>query len=136
MHTRFIVGVIAALGSFTLAFEAIGAESPGPDFPTSSRDARTSSSSHEVTVRLPDGQSVRVGGKAGELIAEGYNLLQGRAFSSVMVPISQSTIGIHRLKPYDKAISSLLLLFRQTVTGMLLSSFIPSAQGLISERDN
>ena len=30
MHTRFIIGVIAAFGSFMLAFEAIGDESPGP----------------------------------------------------------------------------------------------------------
>jgi len=106
MHTRFIARVIASLGSFALAFEAIGAESPGPDFSTLSRDSRTSSSSREVTIRLPDGSSVRVGGKAGALIAEGFSLLQGRATSSVMVPISQSAIGIHRVKPYDKAISS------------------------------
>jgi hypothetical protein len=32
MRSRFIIGVIAAFGSFTLAFEAIGAESRGPDF--------------------------------------------------------------------------------------------------------
>ena len=105
MHTWFLVGVIARLSSFTLAFEAIGAESPGPDFPTSSRDARTSSSSREITIRLPDGQNVRVGGKVGALIAEGYSSLQGRATSSFMVPISQSAIGIHKVKPYDKAIS-------------------------------
>ncbi len=30
MHRRFIVGIIASLGSFTLVFEATGAESPGP----------------------------------------------------------------------------------------------------------
>jgi hypothetical protein len=64
MHTRFIIGVIAGVGSLTLAFEAIGAESPGPDFSTLSRDSRTSSS-REVTIRLPDGSSVRVGGKGG-----------------------------------------------------------------------
>jgi tetratricopeptide (TPR) repeat protein len=106
MHTWFLVGVIAGLSSFTLAFEAIGAESPGGDFSTLSRDSRTSSSSREVTVRLPDGQNVRVGGKAAALIAEGYSALQGKATSSSMVPISQWAIGIHRVKPYDKAISS------------------------------
>jgi tetratricopeptide (TPR) repeat protein len=49
VHTRFLVGVIAGLGSLTLAFEAIGAESPGPDFSSLPRDFRTSSSPHEVT---------------------------------------------------------------------------------------
>jgi tetratricopeptide (TPR) repeat protein len=106
VHTRFLVGVIAGLGSLTLAFEAIGAESPGPDFSSLPRDSRTSSSSRDVIIRLPDGQNVRVGGKAGALIAEGYSALQGRATSSSMVPISQWAIGIHRDRPYNKAISS------------------------------
>jgi tetratricopeptide (TPR) repeat protein len=79
MHTRFIVGLIASLGSFALTFEAIGFESPLPDFPTSS-------SAREVTVRLADGQNVRVRGKAGALIAEGHSAL--------------------RSKQYDRAISS------------------------------
>jgi Tfp pilus assembly protein PilF len=49
VHTRFLVGVISGLGSLTLAFEAIGAESPGPDFSSLPRDSRTSSSPREVT---------------------------------------------------------------------------------------
>ena len=106
MHTRFIVGVIAAFASFMLALEAIGVESPGPDFPTSSRDSRTSSSSREVTLRLPDGQNVRVEGKLAALIQEGYSALQSRATSSFTVPIGQSAIGIHRVRQYDRAISS------------------------------
>ena len=106
MHARFTIGVIAGFSWFTLAFEARGAESPGPDFPTSSPGSRTALSSREITVRLPDGQNVRIGGKTGELIAEGYSSLRGRATSSSMVPISQWAIGIHRNKPYDKAISS------------------------------
>jgi hypothetical protein len=92
MHVRFIIGVIAAFGSFTLTFEVIGAESPAPDFSTLSRDSRTPSSSREVAIRLPDGSSVRVGGKAGALIAEGYSALQGRATSSSMMSISQRAI--------------------------------------------
>jgi hypothetical protein len=32
MRTRFIACITAGFGSFTLAFEAISAESPGPDF--------------------------------------------------------------------------------------------------------
>jgi tetratricopeptide (TPR) repeat protein len=51
MHTRFIIGVIAAFGSLMLAFEAIGAESPGPDLSSLPRDSRTSSSPREVTRR-------------------------------------------------------------------------------------
>jgi tetratricopeptide (TPR) repeat protein len=63
----------------TLAFEAIGAESPGPDFSTLSRDSRTSSF-REVTIRLPDGSSVRVGGKAGALIAEGSSAARSKQY--------------------------------------------------------
>jgi tetratricopeptide (TPR) repeat protein len=48
MHARFIICVIAGVSWFTLAFEATGAESPGPDFPTLSRDSRTSSSSRDA----------------------------------------------------------------------------------------
>jgi tetratricopeptide (TPR) repeat protein len=44
MHIRLIIGVIASLGSLALTFEAIGAESPGPDVSTLPRDSRTSSS--------------------------------------------------------------------------------------------
>jgi tetratricopeptide (TPR) repeat protein len=69
MHNRFIVGVIASLGLLTLAFEAVA-----------------SSSSGEITLRLPDGPSVRVGGKLATLVQEGYS-----AFRS---------------KHYDRAISS------------------------------
>jgi tetratricopeptide (TPR) repeat protein len=86
MHTRFTIGVIAAFGSFTLAFAAIRAESPGPDLSTLPRYSRTASSSREVTIRLPDGQNVRVGGKVGALIAGGCSAA--------------------RSKQYDRAISS------------------------------
>lgn len=106
MHTKFIVGVIASFSSFTLAFKSIGAEFPGPGAEGQFLGWRASSPSREVTVRLPDGQNVRVGGKAGALIAEGCSALQGRATSSFTVPIGQSAIGIHKVKPYDKAISS------------------------------
>jgi tetratricopeptide (TPR) repeat protein len=106
MHARFTIGLIAGFSWFTLAFEATSAESPGRDFLTSPPGSRTALSSREITVRLPDGQNVRIGGKTGELIAEGYFSLQSRATSSSMVPISQWAIGIHRNKPYDKAISS------------------------------
>jgi tetratricopeptide (TPR) repeat protein len=64
MHTRLIIGVIASLGSFTLAFEATGVESSPPNF-------GTSSSSDEISIRLDDGQDVRVGRKLAALIAEG-----------------------------------------------------------------
>jgi hypothetical protein len=50
MHRTFIIGIIASLGSLALAFETTAVE---------------------VTIPLPDGSSVRVGGKAGALIAEG-----------------------------------------------------------------
>ena len=79
MDTRSIIGVIAGFCSLSLAFEATGVESPLPNFPTSS-------SSREVTVRLPDGQNVRVGGKLVALIAGGYSAA--------------------RSKQYDRAISS------------------------------
>jgi tetratricopeptide (TPR) repeat protein len=45
MHTRFLVGVIAGLGSFTLAFEVLGAESRGPAFSTLSQGSKSSYSS-------------------------------------------------------------------------------------------
>jgi tetratricopeptide (TPR) repeat protein len=106
MRSRFTIGVIAGFSWFTLVFEATGAESLGPDFRTSSPGSRTALSSREITVRLPDGQNVRIGGKTGELIAEGYFSLRGRPTSASMVPISQWAIGVHRNKPYDKAISS------------------------------
>jgi tetratricopeptide (TPR) repeat protein len=64
MHTRFIVGVIASLGSFMLAFEATGVESSPPNL-------GTSFSSDEITIRLPNGRDVRVGRKLVALIAEG-----------------------------------------------------------------
>jgi tetratricopeptide (TPR) repeat protein len=50
MHARFTIGVIAGFSWFTLAFKAAGAESPGPDFSTLSRDSRGSSSSRENAV--------------------------------------------------------------------------------------
>jgi hypothetical protein len=67
MRTRFIIGVIACLGSFSLAFEATGIESQRPNF-------GTSSSSDEISIRLNRGQDVRVvrvGRKLAALIAEG-----------------------------------------------------------------
>ena len=84
MHTRFLVGVIAGLGSLTLAFEAIGAESPGPDFLTLSRDSRTGSSSREVTIRLRDGSSVHVRGKAGALIAGAYSAARSKQYDTAI----------------------------------------------------
>ena len=86
MALRFVVGVIASFNSFTLAFEAIGAEFPGPGVEGQFLGWRASSSSREVTIRFRDGSSVRVGGKLGALIAEGYSAA--------------------RSKQYDKAISS------------------------------
>lgn len=80
MHTRFIIGVIAAFGSFILALEAIGAESPGPAFSTISRDSRTSSSSREATIRFRDGTSVRVGEKLAALIAEGSSAARSKRY--------------------------------------------------------
>jgi tetratricopeptide (TPR) repeat protein len=80
MHHRFIVGIIASLGSFTLALEAIGAESPEPDFSTLSRDSKTSSSSREITLRLPDGSSVRVGGKLAVLMADGSSAARSKQY--------------------------------------------------------
>jgi tetratricopeptide (TPR) repeat protein len=64
MHRGFIVGIIASLGLLTLGFEASGVESPAPNF-------GTSSSSEEVTIRLPYGRDVRIGRKLAALIAEG-----------------------------------------------------------------
>lgn len=87
MLPRFIVRVIAVFGSLTLAFEAIGAESPGPDFSSLPRDSGTLSRPREVILPLHDGSKVRVGGKLGALIAEGSSAL--------------------RSKQYDKAISLL-----------------------------
>jgi tetratricopeptide (TPR) repeat protein len=78
MHTRFIIGVIAGLGSFALAFEAIGVESPLPNLPTSS------SSSREITVRLPDGQNVRVGGKLAVFIQEGYSAFRSKRYDKAI----------------------------------------------------
>ena len=47
MRSRFTIGIIAGFSWFTLVFEVTGAESPGPDFPISSPNSRTSSSSRE-----------------------------------------------------------------------------------------
>jgi regulator of sirC expression with transglutaminase-like and TPR domain len=106
MVSKLIVGVIASSGLFTLAFEAVGVEAPGPSSLTSLPDSRTALSPRGIIVPLPNGQNVRIGGKTGEFIAAGCSALQGRATSSSMVPISQAAIGIHRVKPYGKAISS------------------------------
>lgn len=64
MHNRFMIGVVAGFGSFTLAFEATGAESSPSNF-------GTSPSSDEISIRLDDGQDVRVGRKLAALITEG-----------------------------------------------------------------
>jgi Tfp pilus assembly protein PilF len=62
-----IIGVIAGLGLFTLAFEAVA-----------------SSSSGEITIRFRDGTSVRVGGKLAALIAEGYSALQRKHYDQAI----------------------------------------------------
>jgi hypothetical protein len=80
MYTRFLVGVIAGLGSFTLAFEVLGAESPPPNF-------GTSSSSREVILRFSDGSSVRVGGKLALWIAEGCAALQRKQYEGRFRPL-------------------------------------------------
>jgi Flp pilus assembly protein TadD len=80
MHRRFIVGIIASLGSFTLPLEATGAESPGPDLSALPRDSRTSSSSREVIIRIPGLSSVRVEGKLGVLIAEGTSSSRSKQY--------------------------------------------------------
>ena len=86
MALRFVVGVIAGFCSLSLAFEAIGAEFPGPGVEGQFLGWRASSSSREVTIRFRDGSSVRVGGKLVALIAGGYSAA--------------------RSKQYDRAISS------------------------------
>jgi tetratricopeptide (TPR) repeat protein len=95
--------VIAGLSSFTLAFEAIGAEFPGPAVSTLSRDSRASSFSREVIIRLPDGSSVRVTGKLGELIAEGRSAYRSKQYDRA---ISACTAAL-QTNP-DKNIASLL----------------------------
>ena len=107
MHSRFIICVIAGFSWFTLAFEATGAESPGPDFSTSPRDSRTASSSREVTIRLPDGQNVRVGGKVGALIAGGYSAARSKQYDRA---ISSFTAAL-QTKP-DKSIAFFTYFFR------------------------
>jgi tetratricopeptide (TPR) repeat protein len=81
MHSRFILGVILSLGLFALAFEAIGAESPGPGAEGQSiGDRRSTSRSNEVIVRLPDGQNVRAAGELAALIQKGYSALQSKQY--------------------------------------------------------
>jgi tetratricopeptide (TPR) repeat protein len=80
MQTRFIIGVLVGVSSLTLAFEATGAESPGPVFSTISRDSGTSSSSREAIIRFRDGTSVRVGEKLAALIAEGSSAAQSKQY--------------------------------------------------------
>jgi tetratricopeptide (TPR) repeat protein len=88
MHPRFIVGIVASLGSLTLAFEAIGAESPGPGAEGQSiGDQRSTSPFQEIIVHIPHGPSVRVRGKLATLLQEESSAL--------------------RSKQYDRAISSL-----------------------------
>jgi tetratricopeptide (TPR) repeat protein len=92
VHARFIIGIVVGVSWFTLTFEAIGAESRGPDFSTLSRDSRTGSPPREVTIRLPDGQNVRVGGKAGALIAGGSSALRSKQYDKA---ISLLTAALH-----------------------------------------
>ncbi len=109
MHTRFIIGVISAVGSLMPAFEAIGAESPGPDFSNLPRDSRTSSSSREVILRLRDGSSVRVGEKLAALVSEGSSAYRskhyGRAISSCTAALQTNP---------DKNIASVLYACRMS----------------------
>jgi tetratricopeptide (TPR) repeat protein len=107
MRSRFTIGVIAGFSWFTLVFEAAGAESPGPDFSTLSRDSTTSSSSHGVILRLRDGSSVRVGGKLAALIAEGYAALRRNQYDRA---ISSFTSAL-QTNP-DKSIASVLYDYR------------------------
>jgi tetratricopeptide (TPR) repeat protein len=87
MLSRLVICVIASFCSFALALEAIGVEAPGPGAEGQSiGDRRVSSSASEIIVRLPDGPSVRVGGKLAVLLKEGYAAV--------------------RSKRYDRAISS------------------------------
>lgn len=59
MRIRLIVRVIASLGSLALAFETTAVE---------------------VTIPLPDGPTVRIGGKLGALIAEGHSAWQRKQY--------------------------------------------------------
>jgi hypothetical protein len=63
VHARFIIGIVVGVSWFTLTFEAIGAESRGPDFSTLSRDS-----------------SVRVGGKLATLVQEGYSAFRSKHY--------------------------------------------------------
>ncbi len=73
MHTRFIIGVIAAFGLVTLAFEAIGAESPGPDFSTLSHGSRSSYSARAYYSRGNDYARI---GNTDKAIAEYTTAIQ------------------------------------------------------------
>ena len=94
MHTKFIIGGIAAFGSIMLAFETTGVE---------------------VAIPLPDGGTLRVGGKLGALIAEGASG--------------------YRSKQYDRAISSFTAALR-IPTRTSPSSFTSTVPLLIPTKDN
>jgi tetratricopeptide (TPR) repeat protein len=84
MLNKFILGVIASLGLITFGFEAGGVESPLPNFPTSSSDFGTSPYSRETTIRLADGQTVRVTGKLAVLITQGDSALNRRDYNKTI----------------------------------------------------
>lgn len=72
MHNRFIIGVVAVVGSLTLVFEAIGAESPQRNSPTTSPDFSGYFFSSEAKLVLTaGGRRATVGGKLGALLTEG-----------------------------------------------------------------
>jgi tetratricopeptide (TPR) repeat protein len=81
MLSRLVICVTASVCSFALAFEAIGVEPPRPGAEGQSiGDRRTSSSVREIIVRLPDGPSVRVGGRLAVLLKDGYAALRGKRY--------------------------------------------------------
>jgi tetratricopeptide (TPR) repeat protein len=89
MLARLVVCVIASCWSFTPAFEAIGIEPPRPGAEGQSLgDRRVSSSASEIIVRLPDGPSVRVGGKLAVLIQEGSSALRSKQYDRAITSFS------------------------------------------------
>jgi tetratricopeptide (TPR) repeat protein len=74
MHTRFVVRVIVGLVSFTLVFGI------RETLAVLVQEAPASSGAREITIRLPDGPSVRVGGKLAGLIQEGYSALRSKRY--------------------------------------------------------
>ena len=77
MRSRFTIGVIAGFSWFTLVFEATGAESPGPDFRTSSPGSRTAFSSREsATTYYNRGHDYGVIGNTDQAIADYTTAIQ------------------------------------------------------------